>query len=82
MNKCETWRQGKFLDAKAYRNWSQEQKEQVRKDESHLVRPGGLLNAICRCDDPRDAEWIASRLNLAAKLEKQLKLNSESGYRK
>jgi len=39
--------------------------------ESFLVRPGPKENAICQCTSPEIAKWIADRLNLAAKFERE-----------
>ena len=68
-NLITTWRQGRFIDKPKYRNWTQAEKDAADKRERHLVRPSPTDNAICYCQDPQYAEWIASRLNLAAKLE-------------
>lgn len=69
MNKINTWSQGMFIDQNQYKNWTEDQKKQAVEKEKHLVRPEPLGNAICYCDDPDNAKWIASRLNLAASLE-------------
>ena len=68
-NTIETWAQGRFIDQPQYRNWSTEAKDDANKREALLVRPGPTSNAICRTDRPDAAEWIAQRLNMAAKLE-------------
>ena len=68
-NLITTWIQGRFIDQPQYHNWTQEEKEDTCERERHLVRPGPTDNAICYCQDPQVAEWIADRLNLAAKLE-------------
>lgn len=71
MNEITTWQQGKFIDGREYSGWSKEMKKQANKHESLLVRPFAKGNAICKCNDPAEAEWIAERLNLAAELEKR-----------
>jgi hypothetical protein len=65
-NKHRSWRQGQFIDQPKYRYMSTEWKQQCRLQESLLVRPWPLGNAICRAHTPGDALWIAQRLNLAA----------------
>ncbi len=69
MNDIKTWKQGYFVDQRQYDNWTQEQKNNANDVEKHLVRPTPTGNAICKCPYPQDAEWIASRLNLASILE-------------
>jgi len=69
MNEIKTWKQGKFVDRRQYRNWTNEMLDKANSDESHLVRPAPTESAICRCENPKDAKWIASRLNLASTLE-------------
>lgn len=69
MNAIRTWQQGHFVDQPQYRRWSAEEKQISEKEENLNVRPSPTGNAICRCSSPEDAKWIASRLNLAAKLE-------------
>lgn len=71
MDSLETWRQGKFIDFPQYRTMSKEWKQEQRAIESLLVRPSPTGNAICRTTSPEDAIWIAERLNLAAKLERE-----------
>ena len=68
-NLIDTWRQGRFIDQKKYCNWTPEDKEKADRRERTLVRPGPTENAICQCEIPAEAKWIAGRLNLAAKLE-------------
>ena len=70
MNHIQTWQQGQFADHRKYEKMAAEWKEQRAKEERHLVRPGPTDNPICHCTDPRHAEWIAKRLNLASQLEK------------
>lgn len=67
-----TWRQGAFIDGPNYRGMPQSWKEERDREERHLVRPSPTGNAICHCPDPALAAWIAERLNLAAKLEREL----------
>lgn len=67
-----TWTPGHFIDQTKYRNRTPEEKEKARKQERLLVRPDPQGKAICQCHDPETAEWIARRLNLAARLEKQM----------
>ena len=69
MNEIKTWQQGKFIDQTQYANWTEKEKLRANDDEAHLVRPSPLGNAICHCQEPSKAEWIASRLNLASVLE-------------
>ncbi|MDI1362535.1 hypothetical protein [Methylotenera sp.] len=69
MNTIQTWRQGKFIDSRQYDHWTLEDKEMADATESHLVRPSPLGNSICYCLNPKDAAWIAERLNLVSKLE-------------
>jgi len=69
MNQIKTWSQGFFVDQRQYDDWTEEDKEAARRHESYLVRPEPTANAICKAQTPWDAKWIASRLNLAAKLE-------------
>jgi hypothetical protein len=64
-----TWQQGRFIDKPQYLKWTEEEKEKVDFEEHLKVRPYPTGNAICRCDKPEDAEWIADRLNMAADLE-------------
>jgi hypothetical protein len=68
-NTIETWAQGYFVDQPQYRNWSAEAKGDANKREALLVRPAPTGNAICRTYSPDAAQWIAQRLNMAAKLE-------------
>lgn len=65
----ETWAQGYFVDQTQYRHWSAEAKADANCKEALNVRPSSTGNAICRTFDPAAAEWIAERLNMAAKLE-------------
>ncbi len=68
-NTIDTWAQGYFVDQPQYRRWSAEEKDEAKKQEALLVRPGPTDNAICRTARPDAAQWIAHRLNMAAKLE-------------
>lgn len=68
-NIIETWAQGYFVDQPQYRHWSAEAKADANCEEARNVRPSPTGNAICRTSHPDAAEWIAQRLNLAAKLE-------------
>jgi len=68
-NECQTWTQGRFIDSNQYRHWSKEQKEKANNDEKKLVRPNPRESAICMCNEPNQAAWIAQRLNLASRLE-------------
>jgi hypothetical protein len=70
MNHINTWQQGKFVDQLKYKNWSPLDKVRAQQEESLLVRPAPLENAICRCSEASRAEWIAERLNLASTLER------------
>ena len=58
------WSQGYFVDSPNYRHWTQVEKEAANKNEGHLVRPSPTGNAICRCPNPLDAQWLAYRLNM------------------
>lgn len=69
MNDIQTWQQGRFIDQRQYDRASEGWKDQQRRTETLLVRPGPTDNAICTACDPEAAKWIATRLNLAAKLE-------------
>lgn len=68
-NLIKTWTQGKFIDQGRYANTPEALKSTWREEETHLVRPAHMENAICHCRNPDDAIWIAQRLNLAATLE-------------
>lgn len=68
-NTIETWAQGYFVDQPQYRYWSAEAKADANCKEALNVRPSPTGNAICRTQHPDAAEWIAQRLNMAAKLE-------------
>ncbi len=68
-NECHTWTQGRFIDSNHYKHWSKEQKEKADSDEKLLVRPSPKESAICMCNTPNEAAWIAQRLNLASRLE-------------
>jgi len=68
-NSISTWVQGRFIDGEAYDHMPADWKERRKNEECHLVRNGHGGSAICWCNDPEDAKWIAERLNLAAKLE-------------
>jgi len=70
-NNHEGWAQGYFVDQPQYRHWPQSEKDNANKSEKLKVRPSPKGNAICHCSSPEEAEWIARRLNLAAKLEKK-----------
>ncbi len=69
MNDIQTWRQGKYINHKKYSHMSEDWKIKQEYAERELVRPSAEGNAICTCADPNTAKWIASRLNLASKLE-------------
>ena len=69
MNDIQTWQQGQFAPEGRH-NFSPEEVAGHQRTERHLVRPGLRKDAICHCPDPRHAEWIAKRLNLASQLEK------------
>lgn len=69
MNDIKTWQQGYFVQKNEYSSWPESEKLRADKLEKLLVRPAPLENAICKCNNPEDAKWIASRLNLAATLE-------------
>ena len=65
------WRQGRFVDQRQYDNRSDIWKDKCRIEEKLKVRPSPFGNAICSCDNPDTAKWIAERLNIAAKLERK-----------
>ena len=70
MNNLHTsWQQGHFVDQAKYRKWSENEKRRANEREKLLVRPSPTGNAICQCNTPDDAKWIADRLNFAAQLE-------------
>lgn len=68
-NLIQTWQQGQFIDQTEYKDMGALWKDEQRKKEAHMVRPGLADNAICWCPNPTDAAWISQRLNLASKLE-------------
>lgn len=68
-NTINTWAQGYFVDQPQYRGWSPDQKNDANRCEALLVRPGATANAICQAVGPSEAQWIASRLNLATEVE-------------
>lgn len=70
MNEISSWQQGHFVDQPKYDHLGDFWKDERRQAERHLVRPSPEGNAVCWCPNPANAEWIASRLNLASKLEK------------
>lgn len=70
MNDINTWAQGYFVRQIKNSKYTEKQIKEAEERESHLVRPGPTDNAICYCDDPDDAKWIANRLNLASDLER------------
>jgi hypothetical protein len=72
-DKIETWTQGCFVDQPQYRTWSEEAKSEAKRQAEFLVRSGPTDNAICRAYSPEAAQWIAQRLNRAAKLEAENK---------
>ena len=69
MNEVKTWKQGYFVNSKQYQRWTDKQKHDADEYEKLLVRPAPTENAICQCNNPDDAKWIAGRLNLASELE-------------
>lgn len=71
------WRQGLFVDQPQYNNRPVAWKDEMREDESYLVRPGPTDNAICRATTPELAVWIAERLNLANDLEILMRVFAE-----
>jgi len=73
-NRNECWCQGHFICTAQpeYKKWTSEAVRTAEKDENFKVRPYPLGNAICFCTTPDAAKWIADRLNLAAKLEKEI----------
>jgi hypothetical protein len=79
INKIRTWQQSRFIDnSDKYPDLSDEAMQEFRqafeKREQCLVRKSPTGYAICHCDDPNNAAWIAERLNLAAKLEEENKI--------
>jgi hypothetical protein len=68
-NLITTWQQGRFVDQPQYLKWTAEEKAKADHDEKYRVRPSPTGNAIAQCRTHGEAEWIASRLNLAATLE-------------
>ena len=69
LNNIQTWQQGYFVDQRQYDGMSDEWKDECRRIEALRVRPEPTDNSICTARDPEAAKWIASRLNLASKLE-------------
>jgi hypothetical protein len=66
----ERWIQSYFVDQLQYSRWTKEEKQKADQDERHRVKFGGPLgNVLCVTFKEQDAEWIASRLNLADDLE-------------
>lgn len=82
LNNIQTWRQGAFIDGPRYKHWTDDEKETARQQESWLVRPSAMGNAICVVRErPEDAAWIAERLNKCAELEADpLKPLRDLGY--
>ena len=74
-NAHENWQQGKFIDGVEYSNMGEVWKRRMKDKEKKLVRPSPRGNPICMCFSEDDAKWIAERLNLAAKYERELKEN-------
>jgi len=68
-NKHKFWQQGYFIDSPKYASWSDDQKRSAMYSEKCLVRPSSTGNVICQCPTPEHAQWIASRLNIAAEFE-------------
>lgn len=68
-NMHSDWRSGFVPENSYFKNLPEEEKEKLLKIESKIVRACPDSKPICSCDDPRDAVWIARRLNLAAILE-------------
>lgn len=71
-NCIKTWVQGRFVNSKEFEHMPEDWKGRRRNEESHRVRQGTKGPVICWCNDPEDAKWIAERLNLAAKLEREV----------
>lgn len=72
LNQIQTWEQGSFVDSWIFDNWTKKKKAEVNKQCKRWVRPGRNDNTICDCPNPKDAKWIASRLNLASVLEQMV----------
>lgn len=70
-NTYQGWHQGYFVNKPEYRDWTKEKKQGYDKIEKLKVRPSPTGNAICTCDSPETAIWVAERLNLAARLESE-----------
>jgi hypothetical protein len=68
-NEIRTWAQGCFVDQSRYKDWSETDKKEADRRERLMVRPSPTENAICKCDTPQSAKWVAERLNLASVLE-------------
>ncbi len=68
-NQIDTWARGRFIDKPQYDRLGEEFKVAARELESYLVRPAPTENSICKAIDPDAAEWIADRLNAAARLQ-------------
>lgn len=71
LNKVKTWQQSAFVMERQYASWSSAEIKRAQYAESCRVVAELEGNAICFCADPLIANWIAERLNLAAKLEQK-----------
>lgn len=69
MNSIQTWQQGEFVNLRKYKDIPKEWKEKSKYEESFLVRPSAVDNAICKATTPENSKWIAERLNKCARLE-------------
>lgn len=61
------WQQGAFINAREYDHMPDGWKREQREREACLVRPSPKGNAICQAMGADAAQWIARRLNVAAK---------------
>lgn len=72
MNDIQTWQQGRFIlsEHDVRRNdFREDQIDVIDELERLKVKSHQSNLEICRCANSNDAKWIASRLNLASKLE-------------
>lgn len=80
MNEITTWRPGYFIMKREYEAMPERWKKDQREREPKLVRPHPEGNAICECQDPDMAAWIADRLNIAAEYERLARISAETLY--
>jgi hypothetical protein len=79
-NEIDTWQQGVFCDEPRYSHIPKSSKDEFIRSEKLRVRPHPKGNAICLCNQPEDAAWIAERLNLAVELERKIAVVTAERY--